>query len=447
MASPPRRTHPVHGVSQALEQLERLPGGPEVLRAARRRDDIALVGGALRDLLLEHWPREIDVTVAADAAGLARALADAISPSERFYGRRLQPSIHERFGTASLAWSYGRIDIAELRAESYPAPGALPVVRPGTAEEDLARRDFTVNAMSVALAGPRRGELLAVEHALDDLKAGLLRVLHERSFIDDPTRLLRLARYAARLGFDIEPQTRELAHEAIAQEALRTVSGGRIGAELWLAAQEADARASLRALDELGVLASLGMPSPFDDALAAEAQQLLPPDGQRAVLVMGTAFRSPQRFTADGRTPAAGPRELMAALEFSGEQVQAVGQVAEGADALAEALLTATRPAEAFAALEPATPETVALAGAIAARRGSERGADIAREWLRTLRHVRLEINGSDLLAAGVPQGPEIGARLDLVLARKRQGEIDGREQELKAALECEVREGTSPRS
>ncbi len=115
--------------------------------------------------------------------------------------------IHERFATAVVEWIHGRIDIAERRAESYPRPGALPEVRAATVAEDLARRDFTVNAIAVTLAGPHRGRIDAVEHALEDLSAGRLRVLHERSFIDDPTRLLRLARYRARLAFDVEGET------------------------------------------------------------------------------------------------------------------------------------------------------------------------------------------------------------------------------------------------
>ena len=294
-------SHPVHSAEQVLERLSSLPGGPELLAQARRREDVALVGGAVRDLLLGHWPQELDVTVRADAAGLAHDLAAAVSPSERAYGREVAPTLHERFGTASVAWQYGRIDIAERRAESYPAPGALPEVRPGSFEEDLRRRDFTVNAIALPLHGAENEGLISVDGALDDLRAGLLRVLHERSFLDDPTRILRLARYAARLGFEIEPHTRELASEAVASGALDTVSGERIGAELWLAVREQDGRATLRALDSLGALAALGMPAPFDEALARESEALLPPDGSRELLLMGVALHPGGSEGAPGR--------------------------------------------------------------------------------------------------------------------------------------------------
>ena len=415
-------SHPLHSAEQVLEQLGRLPGGPELLAQARRREDVALVGGAIRDALLGHWPRELDVTVATDSAGLAAALASAISPGERAYGRAVEPVLHERFGTASVAWQYGRIDIAERRAESYPAPGALPEVRPGSFEDDLRRRDFTVNAIALPLHGAENEGLVSVEGALDDLHAGLLRVLHEESFRDDPTRILRLARYAARLKFEIEPHTRELAGQAVQGGALETVSGDRIGAELWLAARETDGAAAFGVLDSLGVLAALGMPSPFDDDLFREAEALLPDDGSRALLLLGVALYP------------ASALEITHSLGFTREQWTTVVQVAHGADKGAETLLglPATMPV-----LEGADAELVALAGALAERE-SEGAAQAARDWLTTHRHVRLDIDGGDLIAAGIPEGPEIGLRLAVTLQLKREGRVSGREQELREALGVE---------
>ena len=417
--------HHLHTAEQVLERLAGLPGGPELLAAARARTDVALVGGAVRDLLLGHWPRELDVTVERDSAGLAAELAAGISPSERAYGHAVEQVLHERFGTASVVWEYGRIDVAERRADVYPAPGALPDVRPGTIEEDLARRDFTVNAIALPLARSSPASLQSFDGALEDLAAGRLRVLHGQSFVEDPTRLLRLGRYAARLGFEIEPGTRALAAEAVAEGALRTVSGERLGNELWLAAAEADGRASLRTLDSLGVLVALGMPSPFDDELAQGAENLLPRDGRREVLLMGVALSGLE----------AGPlEETMAGLAFTREHARAVSEVAGRAPGLAAQLLTA-EPAAARVALAEHSLEAVVTAGVLA---GREIGAipEPVRAWIETGRHVRLEIDGHDLLAAGVPEGPEIRVRLDHALARKRAGLADGREQELRAALD-----------
>jgi tRNA nucleotidyltransferase (CCA-adding enzyme) len=427
-------THPIHGPDQTVERLGTLPGGPELLAEARRRGDVALVGGAVRDLLLGHWPRELDVTVATDAAGLAEALAAAISPSERAYGRVVEPVLHERFRTASLTWAYGRIDVAELRAESYASPGALPDVRPGTVEEDLARRDFTVNAISLPLGGEGVG-LLSVDGALEDLAGGKLRVLHELSFRDDPTRILRLARYAARLGFTIEPQTRRLAEEALAGGALSTVSGGRVGAELLLALGEAGARAALASLEQLGVLAALGVAAPFDDELAASAEALLPRDGRREALLMAVALGA-------GDGPAV---ELLDGLEVAGEVRDRALAAASDAGGLAEQLVRAVAELDggsvaALTVLDSTPVEAAALAGAVAGRH-DPRAARAVEDWLTRARHVRLEIDGNDLIDAGVPEGPEVGARLAVALRRKREGALAGRAQELRAALDG----GTGP--
>ena len=422
--------HAVGGPLEALTRLERLPGGPELLAQARRREDIALVGGAVRDLLLGHWPRELDVTVTADAGGLASALAASISPSERPYGHTIEPTLHDRFGTASVRWDYGRIDIAERRAESYPAPGALPEVRPGTIEEDLARRDFTVNAISLQLGSEGQGDLQAHPAALEDLAAGTLRILHEDSFRDDPTRILRLARYAARLGFQIDPATRELVRAAIAGGALGTVSGSRIGSELWLAACEQDGRGSFRQLAELGVLQALGLEGRFDDRLAAEAEALLPPEGRREMLLMAVAFQA-------GTGSEAGRTQLMNQLAFDAEQRERVHAGSSGLAARAEELGRAKIPPAPYQLLASLPLEALAVLGALSARHSAEAGAAV-REWLATGRHVRLEIDGSDLLGAGVPEGPEVGRRLASALDRKRAGELNGRDEELRAALDAE---------
>ena len=165
-----------------LARLRELPGGPELLRAAAGHEDVELVGGAVRDVLLGRVPRELDVVVADDAAALAGELALSL-------GTVADVSEHERFGTALVSWQGGRIDIATRRAERYPAPGALPTVRAGTWAEDLQRRDFTVNAIAVGLGAGTKGEFRAPEHALEDLRHGVLRLLHDESFRDDPTRL------------------------------------------------------------------------------------------------------------------------------------------------------------------------------------------------------------------------------------------------------------------
>ena len=406
-----------------LGRLPEVPAGPELVSLAGRRGDLALVGGAVRDLLLGRTPRELDVVLDGDAGAFATELASLLGDAGDLPASR---SVHERFGTAVVEWEGGRVDIARRRAETYRAPGALPDVSPGTAEEDLARRDFTVNAIAVALGGPRRGELSEVPHALSDLAAGLLRVLHERSFLDDPTRLLRLGRYGARLSFAVEERTAALAAQALQAGALDRVSGARVGAELRLALGEADPVASLARLDELGVLAGVDRALRFDAPLARRALALLPLDGRPAVLLLAVLL------AGAAATPCSPPAGEMAALldrlEFPAGERDAAVRAAVGARTALARIPEGASPSEVCEALGAETLEAVLLAVA-GASGASDGAATAARRWLEAYRHVRLSISGEDLLAAGVPAGPEIGERLTAALKLRLDGRLsEGRE-------------------
>jgi tRNA nucleotidyltransferase (CCA-adding enzyme) len=411
---------------EVVRALGKQPGGRQLTLMAGEREDVALVGGAVRDLLLGRAPRELDVVVAHDAATFARELALVLGANT---------TLHGRFGTAAVEWEAGRIDVAERRAESYPAPGALPEVRPGSMAEDLARRDFTVNAIAVPLGGPRRGALETAENALEDLAAGRLRVLREESFNDDPTRLLRLARYSARLGFQVEAHTAQLAAQALAAGALATVSRARVGAELRLALGEADGTRALATLSSLGLLAAIDPELSFDEALARRALALLPQDGRPDLLLMATLLLG---LAGREENPELELFELLDALEFTSGERERTMLSALAAASLVERLTLASRPSELHRALRSQPLEAVALAGALS-EQGS-RASEMAREWLDGLRAVRLTITGDDLLAAGVASGPELGRRLEAALARKLDGELQaGPQAELDAALEASV--------
>jgi tRNA nucleotidyltransferase (CCA-adding enzyme) len=426
-----------------IDALAHLPGGPQLLAACEQReDDVSLVGGAVRDLLLARTPRELDVVVAHDAGGLARQLADVL-------GARV--TVHERFGTALVEWEEGRVDIAARRAESYAAPGALPDVRAGSVEEDLARRDFTVNAIALTLTGASRGAVHGAEHALADLHATVLRVLHDRSFLDDPTRLWRLARYSARLDFQPEPHTAGLAAAAVAARALATVSPARVGAELRLALGELDAPSALERIDALALLAALHPRLRFDGDLARASLDLLalaetagrrPPRQELLMLaVLLTSIAAPTDGPRDGvplQEREGELYELLGELEFPAADRDLASYEAISMRDAAERLAGARTPSQVYRAASHMAPEGVALAGAWGALHGGyARAAQAAREWLTALHHVTLQITGDDLLAAGVPQGPEIRRRLDAALLRKLDGALagDGRDAELDAAL------------
>lgn len=400
--------------AQLAGALRRLPGADALLDATADLSGVHLVGGAVRDLMLGGRPIDLDIVVEGDAAAVGRTLV------ARLGGRLVRA--HERFGTATLILPGGRrVDFARARAESYPAPGALPIVRPASLAEDLGRRDFTVNALAVALDATHGGTLTATAGALDDLAARRLRVLHPASFRDDPTRLLRLARYAGRLDFAVDPDTARLARDAVAAGALGTVSAGRIGAELRLTLGEDRALEALARADELGLLGALGPGLRIDRGLAERALALLPADGRRDLLLLATLL-------LDAPPASVGP--WLTALETERADAAVVRAAATAAAPLARALASsAGRPSAVRAAVAGAPLEAVALAGAL----GS---AEVARWWLNEGRAVALEIGGEDLVAAGVAPGPAIGRGLRAALDRKLDGELAaGRDAELAAAL------------
>jgi tRNA nucleotidyltransferase (CCA-adding enzyme) len=392
---------------ELLARVRALPAAGPLLSRLDEAPGVHLVGGAVRDLLMGGRPSDLDFVVEGDAAALAARLGGGLR-------------VHDRFGTSTVTLDGFSYDFARARTETYPAPGALPLVAPASLADDLVRRDFTVNALAIALGPPAPGHLSAAPLALEDLEARRLRVLHEGSFIDDPTRLLRLVRYASRLGFSIEPATRTLAREARRTSALQSVSGARIGTELRLLAREPDPLAAFAALRELDLDSAIHPAFGIGDvALASAALELLAQAGRRDRLVLALAARAvPERELA----------ELLESLSFEAGDRDAILAAATRADALAEALSKAGSPAQIARAAGGAGPELVALAGALGPRRA-------ALDWLTRLRFVALEIGGADLLAAGIPEGPAIGRGLDAALAAKLDGEARGREQELVHAL------------
>jgi tRNA nucleotidyltransferase (CCA-adding enzyme) len=395
--------------NELLAAVRSLPAAPALLGHLTDAVPVYLVGGAVRDLMLGGRPLDLDLVVDGDPAQVTDALGGEVRT-------------HDRFGTSTVSLDGFTYDLARSRRETYAHPGALPDVSPAPLSEDLLRRDFTVNALAIALVGPAAGSLDAAPLGVEDLERRCLRVLHDGSFIDDPTRALRLVRYASRLEFEIEPHTRALLESALDAGAISTVSGSRIGVELRLLARERDPISALRCLGELGIAHAIHPALGLDDEpLARRALALLPDDGRRDLLALALAAR---------HVPPPELAYLLHTLAFEAADRHTILAAATKAPALAGDLARAGRPSEIVDAVAGAGPELVALAGAL----GPEREA---RAWLGNLRHVRLEIDGNDLIEAGVREGPAIGVGLHAALCAKLDGRVSDRDAELREALQA----------
>jgi tRNA nucleotidyltransferase (CCA-adding enzyme) len=395
------------------ERVRRLPGMERLLRALDGLPPTYLVGGWVRDLLRGERPeRGPDLTVEGDAQMVARVLADRLGGEVREY---------ERFRTAIVRIGDVEVDLVTSRRESYDEPGALPRVEAAPLREDLARRDFAVNAMAIALKGDDLGHLYDPHGGLPDLNASVLRVLHERSFADDPTRLLRGVRFEARLGFRFDPDTEVLAREAVGSEALATVSADRTGRELVKILEETEAPAAVKRLKELEIHTAL------HPALDPDPEQV-------ASAALGAVTLGANRVTSELAAMVVGdPQELdlwVAALPLEARDRDAVARAARVGPRLCAALREREHtPSELRALLGSEPPEALALALALGAP------AEPVLRWATSLSAVGLEIGGDDLLDAGVPEGPAIGRALEETLRRKLDGLVDGRDEELETAL------------
>ncbi len=217
--------------------------------AQERRVQAYAVGGCVRDWLLGmRTTKDLDVTVDGDGLAFARAAADALGGTAE---------AHPAFGTATVRWrgrTGGRVDVASCRKETYRKPAAYPTVSRGTLREDLCRRDFTINAMAVSLHPDTFGQLVDPFGGARDLQARTLRILHPKSFEDDPSRILRGVRFAHRLGLRWEPRTASALRAAMAAGALGWLNAGRLRRELDRMLAEQDPRGCLETFGRLTAL-------------------------------------------------------------------------------------------------------------------------------------------------------------------------------------------------
>lgn len=362
-----------------------------------------LVGGFVRDLLLRRPVNDLDVIVEGDAIQLGRMLlkelGGTLTPHAPFYTAIWQPPTSD-----------DTIDLITARSESYSAPGALPTVTPSTIEDDLRRRDFTLNAMAVRVDGEHLGKVLDPLRGWDDLERGIIRALHPRSFIDDPTRILRAIRYEGRYGFQIESGTLNWIN-AEALTVLSMLSGERLRHELDLILAEENTASMLVRADALGVLKAIHPSLPRFDSNRAYWLDEIPDPALN--ISYGRETLGYLLWLLD--VPAEDLAALSRRLDFTSE----LSEVILGAARLKAQLplFVNSKPSAWTFALEK-FPLLSVYATCLVVREPA------LLEYLSTWRNVKSHTNGDTLLALGLSPGPQYKEILTHLRAAWLDGEV-----------------------
>jgi tRNA nucleotidyltransferase (CCA-adding enzyme) len=389
--------------------------------AERRGVRAYLVGGPVRDLLLGRRSTDLDLTVVGDAVAYAKALAAHLEA---------KVTIHGRFGTATILLPDNqRLDVATARREVYAHPAALPDVSPGTIQEDLFRRDFTMNAMAVRLAS-RGAEILDPFGGGEDLRRGLLKALHEESYRDDPTRIFRGARYAARYRFRFSRRDRRLIQSALADTVVKRLSGDRLFQEVKLLLSEPKPEGVLRVLESLGVLSALDPALVLSRSTASQMR-----DVRRA-------WERYHRLTSPGSRLwranllvvllPAHPRVRRRVGQHLGIKtphidalVSELGRLPELREKLNQRRVRATRVRQ----LLDSTSGDLHLLTWAAGRGRVRKRVD---RYLTHLASVKPSLTGRDLRRLGFPPGPGYRRILGLLLEGRLEGRLRSRDDEIK---------------
>ncbi len=406
-------------VNDLSDQIEKqLPSGlvefmqTAGLIAANQGHSLHLVGGGVRDLMLGRSNTDLDLVVEGDAISLARQLASIT-------GAKI--TTHNRFLTANLKWDKWDIDIATARSETYTRPGALPTVKPGFLKVDLFRRDFTINTMAIGLVPDRWGEVTDLYGGRDDLEKGLIRILHEGSFIDDATRIWRALRYEQRLGFMLEPRTLRLLKRDTPM--LETISGDRIRHELELVLGEKFPEKVIRRAEKLQILPELHPGLRGDGWLNRSfkaARTRVFPDKPTVELYLALlAYRltaeETEKLISQLRLPKTHTQTLRESNRLSAELESLADPFAAGSRIYS--LLHGYR-------LPAITANYLATDSKV-----TRKQIDL---YLTRLRYVKPSLTGSDLQKMGIPPGP----RMKEILHKLLEGRLDGKVNSKKGEME-----------
>jgi tRNA nucleotidyltransferase (CCA-adding enzyme) len=385
--------------------------------AVRRHERLYLVGGIVRDLLLDKKSYDLDLAVeGGDAISLAQELADK---------EAAEITIHKRFKTAKIKFNDHSIDIATTRRENYSRPGALPRVEPGSIEDDLFRRDFTVNAMAIDLSTGNYGNLIDHYGGLVDLKDGLIRYLYAKSFKDDATRIWRALRYEQRLGFKLESNTQRVLMRDITM--LKTVSGDRIRYELeCIFKEEQPEKVFLRA-QELSVIRSIKSTLKGDDWLKKRfirAREIAYPE-----LPQTTAYLSLLCYRLNNYEQ----EEIITSLKLNKTEARVVRDTYRLKEEIEQLNHKSLKSSQVYVILSGYSTD------ALLAIQAAEQSSIIQKNiklFKDKLSNIKSSLKGSELIKAGLSQGSKVKQMLDRLLYARLDGQVKTKDDEIRLVNE-----------
>jgi len=393
--------------------------------ASKRKAYAYLVGGIVRDLILGIPNLDLDIVIQRKGLTFASEFA-------RRHNAKL--TTHPRFGTATLIMPNKiKLDISTARLEVYPEPASLPIVRPGTIKEDLARRDFTINALAIDLLPESFGNLVDCHRGRQDLEAGVIRILHDLSFIDDPTRIIRAVRFEQRLKFRIEPHSLKLLKKAAKKGMLRRVSPHRLRDEITLILKEPLA---LKCIRRLGKLVKFDFIHPKLKLNKATLRYLSAIESQiNWFNVNSPEYRSLDNWLMyfNGLLNSLNKRQLNQVCGRFGLCRREIKRIISYNRFPSKKSLLLSRknisPSRIYRILEPLSPEVVLL---IKARYKNKFLNHNIEMFFRYYNKIRPYVSGKDLSNLGLKPGPDYKKILNRLLALQLDGRINSRQVALK---------------
>ncbi|MTI79364.1 MAG: CBS domain-containing protein [Firmicutes bacterium] len=387
-------------------------------------------GGIVRDIILNVENLDVDLIVEGDAIELAKALGDKLG------GKKVRT--YPKFGTAEVSLKNGSwIDLATARVEFYEYPAALPTVETSSVKHDLYRRDFTINAMAISLMPDSYGELVDYFSGREDLYAGIVRVLHNLSFVEDPTRLFRAVRFEQRYQMHMDPQTLRLLEEAVREKLITRVSQERIWYEMKIILSESEPGDVLHRLWELGLWEQI-----FPEVTYWEVQPVLEEIPQVLLVLRSWGWDEPAEkwliyFTAilhwnDEETAekvcskfTLGRRQTEKIVETIKNWPNALAQLSstEHLRISQLAMILQELPREAYPMFLSVMEDKVAI--------------QRFRKVMEAVRHNKPTVNGKDLKRMGFKPGPLFRKALDAVWQARLDGLVYTRDEELELAEQC----------